>query len=112
MISDDRLKEIAESVTMEEYDSAYITLEERKELAQELLQRRQAEQLISELEFVDDECLFYADSPQKLASRLADDQLVNDGKITVGVRVLHPGKRMRVWLTGGKKRELHWEWAR
>ena len=43
MISDDRLKKIAESVAVQEYDSAYVALGDVKDMAQELLQRREAE---------------------------------------------------------------------
>ena len=43
MISDDRLKKIAESVAVQEYDSAYVALGDVKDMAQELLQRRKAE---------------------------------------------------------------------
>ncbi len=103
MISDEDLKRV---LKMDEWDTNIIC-----EMAQELLHRRKSEQLISDLEFVDDSCIFYAHSPERLAELLADDQLADNEAMATGVAIKHPGKDMRVWLTGGKDREVHWEWV-
>lgn len=48
MIGDERLKIISEAAPVQDYDTAYITLSDIKEMAKELLAYRQAERAIWE----------------------------------------------------------------
>ena len=106
MISDEELEKIAN----EPQYTVPITYFE--EMARELLRRRESGQLLSDLEFVDDNCTFYAHSPERLAELLAEDQLGDNGDMTTGVAIKHRGKIMRIWLTGGEDRIVNWEWVK
>ena len=81
------------------------------EMAQELLQRRQAEQknlMCWDLQNMEEG----GDDPECLAEIVADT-LCNGMEHTIDVQIatLLPNRKMRVWLTGGEDREVHWEWV-
>ena len=112
MLSDERLQEAAQAEPVQDFDSAYITLGDIKEMAQELLAYREAEQknFICWRKEYPEEGGICADG---LADTIADE-LREDGETTeeIQLAVSLPNRKMRVWLTGDEDREIHWEWMR
>ena len=81
------------------------------EIAHELLQRREAEQknLMYWRKDYPEEGGICEDS---LADIIADELSDNDETTEeVQVAVSLPDRKMRVWLTGGEDRVVHWEWV-
>ena len=107
MISDEELKEIVR-------DAAHAHWEiepEIAEIAQELLQRREAEKKNLQLWSEEDPESGPFDA-QGMAESIADN-LQDDDETAEGIHcaVRLSGRTMRVWLTGGEDREVHWEWV-
>lgn len=106
MISDEQLKDLV----LRSGDAKWLTT--TKEMAQELLQRREAEQknLMCWRKDYPEEGGICDDS---LAETIADE-LAQDEETTeeVQVAVSLPDRKMRVWLTGGEDREVHWGWVK
>ena len=98
-ISDERLREISQA----------FPIGDAGKMAQELLQRREAEQanLMCWRKDYSEEGGICEDS---LADVIADE-LSDDGETTeeIQLAVRLPDRKMRVWLTGGEDREVHWE---
>lgn len=105
MISDELLHGIVDAGDMFWGDP------EVQEMAQELLQRRQAEQknlICWDLENMEEG----GEDPDCLAEVTADSLRDDEERIIdVQVAVLLPNRKMRVWLTGGELREMKWEWT-
>ena len=80
MISEERLKEIAKAQPVQEYDSAYITFGDTKEMAAELLAARKAVQAISHLE----ELMGYVQDGSDTTVSLFQDDATMDFMLRVG----------------------------
>lgn len=111
MITDDQLKNAANITVIGEDENVMVRASYIKELAQELLQRRQAEQknlICWDLENMEEG----GEDPDCLAEVTADSLRDDEERIIdVQVAVLLPNRKMRVWLAGGELREMKWEWT-
>ena len=80
MITEERLKEIANAQPVQEYDTAYITLGDIKEMAQELLTARKAVQTLNSLR----ELIGYAQNGSDETVSLFQDDATMDYMLRVG----------------------------
>ena len=105
MFSDEQLKDLV----LRSGDAKWLTT--TKEMAQELLQRREAEKKNLQLWSEEDPESGPFDA-QGMAESIADN-LQDDDETAEGIHcaVRLSGRTMRVWLTGGEDREVHWEWV-
>ena len=103
MISDEELTEITKGGS---YWQANVM-----EMATELLQYREAERINLQCWIRDDPEIGCFDA-SGIADEIADN-LLDDDETTVEVMcsVSLPNRHMRVWLTGGEDREVHFEWV-
>ena len=123
MISDKKLASLAVGPTLEQekvarhviggedaIDSALQHLRDVADMAQELLQYRQS---ATHIYYEELDIGLIGKTPELLAEEFANDQLDYDEEKTIGVKVnsSFPDREMRVWLTGGEDREVHWEWV-
>lgn len=79
-ISDERLKEIAESYETQEYDSSYITLGDIKEMAAELIAARKSVQTLKSLR----ELMGYVQNGSDTTVSLFQDDATRDYILRVG----------------------------
>ena len=102
MLSDNDLRSISK---IDEFSAHDIF-----EMAQELLQRREADKYIY---YEERDLGFIGKTPDLLAEAFANGQLDWDEEKTIGVEVNSslPVREMRVWLTGGEGRKVNWEWV-
>ena len=80
MITEERLKEIANAQPVQEYDTAYITLGDIKEMAQELLTARKAVQTLNHLK----ELMGYVQNGSDETVSLFQDDATMDYMLRVG----------------------------
>ena len=102
MLSDNDLRRISKIEEISAHDIF--------EMAQELLQRREADKYIY---YEEHDLGFIGKTPDLLAEAFANDPLDWDEEKTIGVEVnsSFPVREMRVWLTGGEDRKVNWEWV-
>ena len=80
MISEERLKEIAKAQPVQEYDSAYITFGDIKEISAELLAARKATQTLNNLR----ELMGYVQNGSETKVSLFQDDATMDFMLRVG----------------------------
>ena len=111
MIRDEQLEKAANIDVAHPDENVMVRAAYIKEMAQELLERREAEQknLMCWRKDYPEEGGVCEDS---LAYIIADELSDNDEtteEIQLAVRL--PNRKMRVWLTGGEDRIVNWEWV-
>ena len=107
MISDEELQEMIETEGLD-----YAEPEQMIEaMAIELLAYREAERLHLQCwikDFAEDGCYDEEGVANEIADQLSDNTEITE-EILCSIPL--PNRHMRVWLTGGEDREVHFEWV-
>jgi hypothetical protein len=107
VISDEELKGFSDLTS----ERVFITAKVLKEMATEIMQFRQEKRDNLQCWLAEDrECGPFEE--QRMAEEIADN-LEDGGSTTEEIlcSTLLPNRHMRVWLTGGEERDVHFEWV-